>query len=287
MAAKSKEYQFLKTTVSNKTFLCRDLYDKAFESDTTAWIWISGNPTDNEKCPVPLEGDGTRGVDRRWMPYIIKVDLVHVYMNHYPKMSIAQAQEEIDYHFNNTLTDSDEVAKWLGNTIEKSGVDTKKKIEYPRTYHGHDYVVLTSQVSKQVQQVYDFVFVQEKPEFISVTDLYDTYRLHCLDNNIDKKFIKRKDQFIGDIKKINNSSYEYKKWNKSRQSGGSQISGWREVGYDSVAVDYTLADWLENDALGDKKMKSDYEILSYPLFEDLPKSEVSLADKMKKLKGKK
>ena len=288
---KSKEFDFIKSTCFNPTFIVRDLFEKSNEADMTAWIWFNGNPAGEDKCPVPLEGDGATGVDRRFMPFIIRKSLIQVYQEHYPNLSVTEAKAAIDYHFNNTCTNREEVAKWLGNIVEKSNVDNLTDKEHPITYHGNDYKCLAAQVSKQVNEVFSFVFEQQRPDFISVKDLYSTYVAHYIEDGGDPKFKKQKTAFTSDINTINNTVYQYGKWNTARASGGSQICGWRlppvtNKNGQVPCVDPETPEWLSY-AKDTPRIKDGYDISSAGHFKDFAEREaekVDLAARIKKLR---
>lgn len=245
----SLEHCFIKTICHNKTFKARNLYIKEFTAETTAWVWFNGNSSNDEKCPVPLTGDGEYGVDRRFMPIILKEDLVAVVMRVYPQMLVKDTQEWIDNGFKNVLCDREEVARWLGQILKNY-----TPIICPKTIHSEDYKILTNPVSYHIQRVCDFIMEQE-PTFISTTDAWDTWKAYAKDN-INEKYANKKNSFISSLTKIMPEEYQLHRWNTHGGPVRAKISGWaKSEGVSNVKL-LTRVPWLTDDG----NIKRNYDL---------------------------
>jgi hypothetical protein len=278
VARESREHQFIKKIVHNPVFECRDLYAKAKSIDTTAWPWFSGQSTNGEKCPIPLEGDGVNGVDRRFLPILIKKNLVEVVREMKPDMTENEIPLYIDRCFNTICTDKVEVAKWLGNVVEASGVLTKAKEEYPRALMEEDYLHLTGEKNQQIVDVYTEVFISRNFDFVYMFELYNVYLAHCDDMAVAAQYRKGFKNFtkaINDMlaKDGRNANFTYGRFAASRALKKEYVTGWRR---EKILIDGQKCisekepEWTTKTPQGKFVMNNGMSItdLSVPLIDD-------------------
>lgn len=199
----SPEYAYFKKIIHNEDISIRVMREDRVVVDNTAWIWIPGNPkksdTADVKSPVPLVGGEASGVDRRWTVSVVKESLITVVMRRLSKTK-EEAEAWVSHHFNTTAGDEVEIAKWLGNVITDSGVQSKTINDHPRCYHGPAYKLLLGYTSDAVIDVFWYIFGQKDLKWVSLADAYLTYTTHCeMEGN---KFIKSKNTFRADIDEL-------------------------------------------------------------------------------------
>jgi hypothetical protein len=301
IAKDSKEHQFIKKIVHNPSFECRDLYAKAKTIDTTAWCWFNGQSTNGEKCPIPLEGDGATGVDRRFLPILIKKNLVEVVKELKPELGEDEVLPYIDRCFNTICTDKNEVAKWLGNIIDASGVLTKAKDEYPRAVMEEDYLHLTGEKNQQIVDVFTEVFVSRNFDFIYTKELYNLYLAHCDDMAVAVQYRKTFKNFtksINDLleKEGKTANFTYGRFAASRALKKDYVTGWRREKIlitGQKCISEQEPEWTTKMPNGKFVMNNGMSItdLSVPLIADsIDDSEdvvVSMQEKMKEISKKK
>lgn len=234
----SVEHGFIKSVCHNKTFLCRNLYEKGYDADTTMWAWFNGNSTNEEKCPVPLCGDGELGVDRRFMPIIVHEDLLTIFRKHYPELPNGDLLYLINYGFTEVCTNREEVGKWLGNLLMEHTPE-----QYPKTIHSADYQKLCNQVSYHIQRVADFISEQNE-DFISVTDAYETYLIYAK-NRIDSKYLIKMDKFKSSLASLLPLDYQFGRWNRFNNLG-NRIYGWKKFKTQNPSMNQKVK-WLNSD----------------------------------------
>lgn len=225
----SEEYAWIKKTIQAETFQCRDKYEKEFTADCMTWFEFNGNKINGEHTPVPLVGDGMTGVDRRFSPNIVKTTLVSVVMNG-EGISEKEAINWVDLFWKNEAVSPEEVAKWLGNIITNSGV-LDPLAEAPKAYHGADYTLLTNEKNTTLLDVFDFVFKERSPHFISVKDFKMTYDFLCDEIRVPQMYrlssatIKER---VDDL--IKGSIVQYDLCRERPYSGGRKV-GWEKTAF--------------------------------------------------------
>lgn len=221
----SPEYIFVKEITHTDYIKSRNLHSKMSDIENSTWIWYSGNPGD-ERSPVPLLGEKNNGgVDRRFTPIISTITLVDLVMQR-KDMTNDEAKAWLDIHWNTTVYDDTEVAKFMGNIITASNVLNLTENDYPRAYHGPDYKALSGNHASQIAILAEHIYTHN-PAFVNLSDAYKAYCAMCDNDGVDKRYRKQKQAFTDALSKVLTEYFTDSAYGRFNLKGGGQSTGWK------------------------------------------------------------
>lgn len=154
--------------VHNKTWEIDAKYGQQEEIDSTAMWFMAGN---EKTGPLLVSGSGT---DRRWSLIHIppKMNLMYWIKIMIKGIDSDEAARQWWEDARHSLTDAEQVSRWLYSLVEKWG-----DVSYtPSAYHGPEYEILADAHEEAVDMVYRYVFIDDD-EFTHIkgSTLYALY----------------------------------------------------------------------------------------------------------------
>lgn len=234
IGSNSDKYQFIKSRTMKDTVSITEKYQvQQNTSDNVTWFWIAANKTLGEKCPIPLEGDGIDGVDRRFSPIIVRKSLTDVLVERLGlTVEQAAAWKTREMTQKKTHKSEEEVGRWLWSLILKHMPESGDiwDLDLPGPHHGTDYEILTAHQGGQLGDFCWNVWGIWGPDWLTLSWAYKLYERYAECSNIQERYRLRKETFKETVNDFLSKNYqgewEYRNW--SLKTGGNTW-GWKWV----------------------------------------------------------